>query len=83
MELKNYVNEIINIAIANDKPWDVGKDMFIANIQNHGVENAPYYAGAGNFDYGAIRDEWMALSLEEKGDAKIVFIDWYRAEKIK
>ena len=63
--------------------WDIGLDMFVANIQNHGVENAPYYAGAGEFDYGAIRGEWMALSLEEKGDAKIAFIEWYRANKIK
>ena len=63
--------------------WDIGKDMFIANIQNHGIEDAPYYAGAGNFDYGAIRDEWMALSLEEKGNAKNAFDDWYRAEKIE
>lgn len=83
MELKNYVSEIVNIAKAHNMSWDIGKDMFIANIQNHGVENAPYYAGAGNFDYGAIRDEWMALSHEEKRDAKNEFDEWYRANKIK
>lgn len=79
MELKKYVNEIIDLAEANNMSWDVGKDMFIANIQNHGIENAPYYAGAGDFDYGAIRDEWVALTPEQKRDAKNAFDDWYRA----
>lgn len=81
MELKNYVNEIVNIAKANDMSWDIGMDMFVANIQNHGIE-APYYAGAGNFDYGAIHDEWMALSVEEKTNAKNEFEAWYRANYI-
>lgn len=78
MELKKYVNEIVDIAKTNDMPWDVGKDMFIANIQNAGEEGLPYYPGADEVDYAALKPEWEALSLEERADAKNAFNDWYR-----
>ena len=77
--LKNYKNEIIAIAVANNMSWDIGKDMLIANIQNAGVEGAPYYAGA-DMDYAALKPEWMAMTPEQKRDAKNEFDAWYRDE---
>ena len=78
--LKNYKNEINAIAIANDMPWDVGKDMFVANIQNAGGEGAPYYAGADKVDYKALKVEWNKLSIDEKGKAKNEYDAWYRSQ---
>lgn len=78
MDLTKYVNEIIDIAEANHMAWDIGKDMFVANIQNAGVPNAPYYAGA-DIDYAALKPDWMVMTDEERGKAKSEFDDWYRA----
>lgn len=79
INLKNFEKEIISIAKANNMSWDIGKDMFIANIQNAGVEGAPYYAGA-DMDYAALKPEWMAMTPEQKRDAKNEFDTWYRAK---
>lgn len=78
MNLKNFEKEIVSIAKANDMSWDIGLDMFIANIQNAGVEGAPYYAGA-NVDYAALKPEWMAMTNIDKADAKNEFNVWYRS----
>lgn len=79
MELKNYMNEINAIARANDMPWDVGKDMFVANIQNFGVDGAPYYAGA-DIDYAPLHTEWMAMTFEARATEKNAYDVWYREE---
>jgi hypothetical protein len=78
MELKNYVNEIIDIAEANNMEWDEGKDMFLANIRNSHVIGAPYYPGAF-VDYPALYPELEAMTNEEVADMKNDFDDWYRA----
>ena len=78
MKLKKYVNEIVDIAICNNESWNNGKDMFLANIRNYGVEGAPYYVGADGVDYGAIKAEWETLSAEEQRDARNEFDAWYR-----
>lgn len=80
MDLTKYVNEIISIAEANHMAWDIGKDMFVANIQNAGVPNAPYYAGA-DINYAALKPDWMVMTDEERGKAKNDFDDWYRANQ--
>ena len=78
MELKKYVNEIIDIAEANNMSWDIGKDMFIANIRNCGVEGAPYYPGA-YADYATLKLKLEAMTDEEVADMKNDFDYWYRA----
>lgn len=40
-KLNRYVNDIIAIAGANDKSWDVGCDMFLANVKNVGKDGLP------------------------------------------
>ena len=45
-KLNKYVNEIIAIAGANDTIWDVGCNMFLANVKNYDQPDAPYYKGA-------------------------------------
>lgn len=78
MELKKYVNEIMDIARENNMPWDVGLDMFIANIQNDGEKGLPYYAGAEEVNYGGLKPQWEALSLEERTNKKNGFTAWVR-----
>lgn len=80
--LINYVNEINAIAMANDKPWDVGRDMFINNIEDAGREDDQYfYHGADEVDYKALKVEWDKLSAQEKVDAKNEFNAWYSSRK--
>lgn len=55
MKLHEYTNEIIDIAEANNMSFDIGADMFLANVRNAGVEGAPYYAGAAGVDYAALK----------------------------
>lgn len=55
MHLYDYVNDIWDIAHANDVDIGVGKDMFLANIRNFGDPAAPHYAGADDVDYGALQ----------------------------
>ena len=38
-KLNKYVNEIIAIAGANDVSWDVGCNMFLANVKNYAVHD--------------------------------------------
>ena len=78
MMLKEYVNEIIAIAEANDMSWDIGADMFIANIRNSHDIGAPYYPGAF-VDYPALHPELQAMTAEEVAEMKNEFDAWYRA----
>lgn len=78
MELKDFVNEIIDIAKTNNVSWDVGADMFLANIRNCGDETLPYYPGA-YLDYPALKLELEAMSAEQVAEMKNDFAYWYRA----
>lgn len=78
MELKKYVNEIIDIAKANNMSWDVGADMFLANVRNCGDESLPHYPGAF-VDYSALKLELEAMSDQAVAEMKNDFAYWYRA----
>lgn len=67
--MKNYVNEIFDIAHKNKVDWDVGADMFLANIRNAGQAGLPHYAGA-NLDYAALKASANAIQ-----DSKQAFVD--------
>ena len=77
MDLKKYVNEIIDIAEANGMGWDIGKEMFLANIRNCGNDALPCYPGA-YVDYPALKLELDAMTDEQVADMKNDFNDWYR-----
>lgn len=77
MMLKEYVNEIIAIAEANDMSWDIGADMFIANIRNSGDPELPYYKGAF-VDYETLKLFIEDMTDEEIADMKNEFAAWYR-----
>ena len=73
--LNTYKQEIIAISAANGNV-DIGvaTDMFIANIRNAGNEGLPYYEGAGNVDYIALKDDLAAIV-----DTKTAFLEeWGR-----
>lgn len=70
MDFKKYVNEMLDIAKENNMPWDIGVDMFIANIQNAGGEGLPYYPGADHVEYGELQKEWKELDINKKHETK-------------
>lgn len=80
MNLNTYVNEIMDIATANDVSWDVGADMFLANVRNSGDETLPHYPGAF-VDYAALKPELDAMSPEDVATMKNNFRVWYRAHE--
>lgn len=55
MHLYDYVNDIWDIAHANDVAVDVAKDMFMANIRNAGDPTLPHYDGADTVDYAGLQ----------------------------
>lgn len=55
MHLYDYVNEIWDIAHANDADVGVAKDMFLANIRNANDPTAPHYDGADTVDYAGLQ----------------------------
>lgn len=55
MTLHTYTNEIIDVATANGMSWDIGADMFLANIRNSGDPDLPHYEGAEKVDYIALK----------------------------
>ena len=73
MKLTDYAWEIFDIAKEQDKDIGVGRDMFVANLENAGVEGAPHYAGADGLDYAALKGEWEAMTAQEQGEAKEAF----------
>ena len=48
-----FTKEIMQIAAANGVTFDIGINMFIANIEGAKLGNMPRYAGAA-VDYGAL-----------------------------
>ena len=62
MKLHIFVNEIFDIAHANDVSWDVGKDMFLANIRNEGMGALPHYVGADQVDFAALKPALAELA---------------------
>lgn len=75
--LNGYVNEIIAIAGTNDVGWDVGVNMFLANVKNHGVEGAPYYKGA-DLDWGAVAAELGPITPAVEADMINTYCADYR-----
>ena len=73
MKLVDYAWEIFEIAKEQDMDVGVARDMFVANMQNVGVEGAPYYAGAEDIDYEALGAEWEAMDSEAQHKAKEEF----------
>lgn len=66
-----YVNEIWDIAHANNADWDVALDMFINNIDDieeyKKGKDAYWYKGADNVPY-----EELHIATQEMGDAEVV-----------
>lgn len=78
MKLIPYLHEIFDIANANDMPWDVGIDMFLANIRNAGDEDLPYYEGAEHINYIVLKPVLEAMTDKEVADAYNEFSDHVR-----
>lgn len=78
MKLIPYLHEIFDIANANNMPWDIGADMFIANIRNVGDEDLPYYEGAEHIDYIALKPVLEAMTDEEVANMFNEFNDYVR-----
>ncbi len=70
--MTKYLWEMWDIAHANKMDLGVGRDMFWANLNNHGVEGAPHYVGANQLDYAVPAAVWKTLSGEERGEQKIL-----------
>lgn len=60
MNLTDYAWEIFDIARANDKDIGVGRDMFIANME----QKREAYQGASHLNYVALGQAWQNLGLE-------------------
>lgn len=74
--LNKYVNEIIAIAGANDTTWDVGCNMFLANVKNYDKPDAPYYKGA-DLDWPEVAAELCPFTDEDERDMLQTFRDDY------
>ena len=61
MDIKQYLNEIWDIAHENDVDIGVGKDMFLANVRNANDKSLPHYAGADHVDYAALLPHYKEL----------------------
>lgn len=68
--LAQYAWEIMDLGKANHVDNGVARDMFVANLNNYGVEGAEFYPGA-DVDYAALSAAWKALSDSEQAEAKI------------
>ena len=77
-KLNKYVNEIIAIAAANDKSWDVGCNMFLANVKNYGNPDAPYYSGA-DLDWPDVAKDLAPLDATSEADMLNTFRADYKA----
>ena len=77
--LNKYVNDIIAIAGANNKSWDVGSNMFITNAKNVGIEGAPYYPGADHLDWAAVAAALAPITPATEADMLNTFAKDYRA----
>lgn len=70
--MTKYLWEMWDIARENQMDVGVGRDMFWANLNNHGIEGAEHYAGADQLDYAELSAAWKAMSQEERWEQKIV-----------
>lgn len=77
-KLNKYVNEIISIADANDVGWDVGVNMFLANVKNHGGDGLPHYAGADGLDWAKVGAELAPFTAEDEADMVNTYCEDYR-----
>lgn len=71
MKLTNYAKEIFDIAKENDKDIGVGRDMFLANLE----QKEATYHGADGLDYAALGTAWAELPAEEKAAQKQLYND--------
>lgn len=76
--LNQYVNEIIDLAGENDVSWDVGVNLFLANVKNAGKDDAPYYPGA-DLDWEEVAQELLPLTPEKEADMINTYCADYRA----
>ena len=76
--LNKYVNEIIAIAGANDTTWDVGCNMFLANVKNYDKPDAPYYKGA-DLDWPDVAKDLAPLDAATEADMLNTFRADYKA----
>ena len=65
MKLTDYAWEIYDIAKEQDKDVGVARDMFLANIKNAGEDALPYYEGAEEVDYLALKAHLPQQGTEE------------------
>jgi len=75
LNLVEYRDEILAIAMEHAQTWDVARDMFVANVEKgKPIEGQPWYKGADEVDYEALKLEWNAMSLDEQAKANVDFI---------
>ena len=68
--LINNVPAIFAIGRYNHVDTGVARDMFVANLNNYGIEGAEFYEGA-DVDYSVIAPIWQSMTSAEKGNAKV------------
>lgn len=61
--------QICELASAQHVDLGVARDMFVANLNNYGVEGAEFYEGA-DVDYETLSAEWKAMTPEEQAEEK-------------
>lgn len=67
--LAQYAWEIMDLGKENHVDNGVARDMFVANLNNYGVEGAEFYEGA-NVDYAALSEQWRAMDKGDQADAR-------------
>ena len=68
--LAQYAWEIMDLGKEQHVDNSVARDMFVANLNNYGVEGAEFYPGA-DVDYAALSEQWKTMSAKDQGDAKV------------
>lgn len=80
LNLMDYREEIIAIAKANDVSWADARDMFLANIKNAGEDALPYYEGAEEVDYLALKADCPEQGTAEYAEMCNAFNRDFEAE---
>ena len=80
LNLIDYKQEIVAIAKANDVSWADARDMFLANIKNAGEDALPYYEGAEEVDYLALKADCPEQGTEEYAEMCNAFNRDFEAE---
>ena len=74
VNLLDYKAEIFAIAAANGVPADIGRDMFVANVEKGApIKGQPWYRGASRADYAALRVLWQGMTVKERAEALAAF----------